>query len=189
MATKKKEFVIYDSMEELPYEDYVEFCKDNNIEPALEDSVEYWKWVRQLRNDYYDDLMANLSWTKIDYPLMIVGDLGLWDGRHSIVPIPVHSTGYGKKFHDCDYVGYEIPSMKAAIKKCCEGNSILDVDVHYEDGVIKVCAHHHDGCNVFYIRKLSKKGIKGMTAAENRHEDCIPKEWWFSKIKVEEIDF
>ena len=129
MTTKKKEFIIYDSMEELPYEDYVEFCKDNNIEPALEDSVEYWKWVCQLRNDYYDDLMANLSWTKIDYPLMIVGDLGLWDGRHSIVPVPIVSEGYGRKFHTSDYVGYEVPSMKAAIKKCCEGNSILDVDV------------------------------------------------------------
>lgn len=189
MKAKKKEFVIYDSTENFPYEDYLEFCKCNCIEPAPEDSSEYLEWVYQTNENYYNDLMANLSYTKIDYPLMIVGHLGLWDGNHDIIPVPVRSTGYGRKFHLCDYVGYEVPSMKAAIKKCCEGRSIGDVDVHYEDGAIKVCAHHHDGCNVFYIRKLSKKGIKGLTAAENRGEDCNPKEWWFSKIKNKEIDF
>ena len=154
----KKEFVIYDSQEDFPYEDYVEFCEINGMEPAEEDSREYWDWVYQTRNDYYDDMLANLSWTKIDYPLMIIGQLGLWNGRPSIVPVPVKSEGYGRKFYSSDYVGYETPSLKAAIKKCCEGRDILDVDVHYEDGVIAVYAHHHDGCNCFYIRKLSKKG-------------------------------
>lgn len=185
----RKEFVLYDSREEFEYEAYVEFCEINGIEPDVEGSDDYWDWVCQTRNDYYDDMMTNLSWTKIDYPLMIVGDLGLWDGRHSIVPVPIVSEGYGRKFRASDYVGYDVPSMKAAIKKCCEGRGTLDVDVHYEDGLIKVCAHHHDGCNVFYIRKLSKKGIKGMQAAANKHEDCNPKEWWFCKIKRDEIDF
>ena len=183
MSRKTTGFTIYDSRDTFDYDDYVDWCNDNNIEPAGEDSTDYWDWVSETNNAYYDDMMSNLSHTKIDCPLMIVGDLGLWNGRRTIRPVPILPDGYSTKYKD------HVPTMKAAIKRCCEGRSTLDVDVHYEDGHIKVCEHHHDGTNTFYIRKLSKKGIKGMEAAERRYEDCNPKEWWFSKIRISEIDF
>ena len=186
---EKKVVVLYDSREDFPYEDYVEFCEMNDIEPAGENSQDYWDWVSQTRSDYYDDLMSNLSWTKIDSPVMITGSLGLWDGKHEIHPVVMKSEGYGRKFSTCDYTGYDIPSLKAAIKKCCEGRDTLDVEVKFEEDRIVVYAHHHDGCNIFDIRRLSEKGLKLADEAVENGEVCCPEEDWFSPINFDEIDF
>ena len=121
METKKEKqhvkFVLYDSREELPYEDYKGECEINGCEPDGEDSQDYWDWVCQTREDYWDDLKMNMCWSKIDYPLIITGSLGLWDGRHDIKPMIIESEGYGRKFSTCDYTGYELPSIKKAIEK------------------------------------------------------------------------
>ena len=185
---EKKVVVLYDSSEDFPYEDYVEFCEMNDIEPAGENSQDYWDWVSQTRSDYYDDLMSNLSWTKIDSPVMITGSLGLWDGKHDIFPVVVKSDGYGKKFSD-GYTGYDTPSMKSAIQKCCDGRDTLNVEVKFEDGKIVVYAHHHDGCNVFEIHVLSEKGCKLSDEAAENGENCCPDETWFTPIAFDDIDF
>ena len=184
---EKKIVVIYDSREDLPYEDYVESCEMNDIDPADEDSQDYWDWVSEKRNDYYDDMMGNLSWTKIDSPVMITGSLGLWDGKHEIFPIVVKSDGYGRKFYTSDYIGYEVPSLKAAVEKCCGGRDTLDVAVKFEEDRIVVYAYHHDGCNVFSIRLLSEKGLKLADEAVENGDVCCPDETWFAPINFDKI--
>ena len=184
----KNEFVIYDSQMELSYEEYVDYCETNEIEPHEDCSSEYYSWVSSMRQEYGEDLMQNIAWSKIDYPLLITGTLGLWDGRHEIYSVPVKSSGYGKMY-STGYRGYDVPSIKEAIEKCIRNSDILDYEVRYENGVIIVIAKHHDGVNRFEIHKLSQKGVRGMQAAENRGEYCYPKDWWFAKIKLDEIDF
>ena len=178
----------------LEYKDYLEFCEDNDIEPADEDSMDYYDWLNDTTNMYIDDFFTNLVWSKIDYPVMITGDLGLWNGRPSIVPVRVDSSNYAT--HYTNFKGecvayhkahYEEPSIWKAIKKCVSGRSIDDFKVRYNDGVIEVDAMHHDGTNTFYIHKLSKKGLERAESFENRYEDYEPKDYWFSRIKYDEI--
>lgn len=193
METKKEKqpvkFVLYDSREEIPYEDYVENCEINDCEPAEEDSQDYWDWVNETRAMYWDDLKMNMCYSKIDYPLIITGSLGLWDGRHTIQPMIIESEGYGRKFTTCDYTGYELPSIKKAVEKACSGRSVEDFDVTYEDGVIYVNCYHHDGTNRFEIHKLSKKGIECAARFIEREPFGELKKEWFAKIRKNEIDF
>ena len=172
---EKRAFTIFDSQSGFSYEDYKEFCEINEIEPEPEDSNGYWDWVYDERRWSFDGMMCGIKNSKIDYPLMITGKLGLWNCSPDIVPVPMVS-------------GYKNPSLEKAILKCI-GGDVEDFEIKFESGEIVVYGHHHDGTNVLHIRKLSKKGIKGMEAAKNRYEDCNPKEWWFAKIKESEIDF
>lgn len=185
----KKEFVLFDSNEMPTYEEYVEFCTDNGIEYGDENSNDFYKWVGDTQRDWCDCFVSNMGCSKIDYPLMITGHLGLWNGTPEIYPVYIESSDYGRKFSN-GTTGWFNPSIKKAVEKCMFGNSIIDADVHFDNGVIVINAHHHDGCNTFYVRKLSKKGIAAVQAASNRGEDIyFPKDYWFAKIKSDEIDF
>lgn len=187
MESKNADILLYDSMEDFNYEEYIDYCELNGIEPDAENSKGYWDWVYEQRDLRASDLQANLDYTRIDYPLMITGTLGLWYGHPDIVPVPIVSNGYGERvFHD-GHKGYANPSLKIALNKCIR--TCDDVDIHLEEGCIKVVGHHHDGRNVFYIRKLSKKGILAVESAERHGRECKPKDWWFCKIKLDEIEF
>ena len=79
------------------------------------------------------------SCKEYNVPVAITGTLGLWDGDHDIWP-------------------RKMESVYDAIRKCV-GGDIEWATVMYDDGVITVDAYHHDGCNHFIIKALSKKGI------------------------------
>jgi hypothetical protein len=51
-----------------------------------------------------------------------------------------------------------------------ERSDSYDVLVEYNDGVITVEAYHHDGCNSFTIKALSKKGIAKQSADYKGHD-------------------
>ena len=133
------------------YEDYVESCEDCGIEPAEEDSNAYWEWCAEQRDfNYEDDMYAIEECEAYNVPCIITGRLGLWNGRHGIAPTK------------CD-------SVYDGIQKCI-GQSIDDVDVKFNNGVIEVTAHHHDGTNVFEIHALSKKGLKKVGDDYQKHD-------------------
>ena len=119
------------------YDEYLEECEMNGIEPSSMDSNEYMSWCIELeRRNMEDDLdnircSANLrgSW-------VITGTLGLWDGRHTIIPVVVDG-------------------LSAAILRCAED----DVKVSYDSSSVYVSSSHHDGTNSFTIRKLSRKAL------------------------------
>ena len=119
------------------YQDYVEFCEVNRIEPKEE---EFPEWVEEMVREYWDDDMSNIrDFSGFNVPVVITGTLGLWDGPHASVPIRMDSV-------------YE------AINRCI-GRSIEAVEVTWMDGAVIVHAFHHDGCNIFEISALSKNGI------------------------------
>ena len=113
------------------YWDYVEFCEINNIEPAPEDSDDFYDWAAEETAADFDEDMANVKGFKpYQRRVTITGTLGLWDGRHEISPV-------------------ERESVYDAIMACADG--CADIEVEWEDGVITVYGHHHDGTNVLKI--------------------------------------
>ena len=143
---KKKELVkdcvLYDSACEWSYEDYKDFCEDMGETPVPEDSEEFYEFVRRQQDNDWDDFKGNMQFAEHkDEPCMIVGSLGLWNGRPDIVPVK------------CDCI-------MDAIMKCVNNNYSYEVDIVLTDGHIDVNVHHHDGTNNFEIHLLSKKGIE-----------------------------
>ena len=125
--------------DELTYEDYLDYCEANEIEPAPEDSTDVSEWCNNQAQLDWEIGLANIKCEKrYNVPVICAGYLGLWDGRHPI---------YAKRFE----------SVRDAIDACM-GRDIEQMDVEYLDGAIMVRAHHHDGTNIFEICALNKKG-------------------------------
>lgn len=136
------------------YKDYVEDCEDNGIEPAEEDSNNYWSWIHMRVWGDVDDFFVNLRYTEWDKtPCVISGRLGLWWGE------PVIENEM------CDSLG-------EAIKKCW--GSCDDIEVTLENGVVHVSAMHHDETNYFEIRPLTARGAEKMLEGE---DICVGNHW------------
>jgi hypothetical protein len=117
---------------DLDYDDW----KDDLAEEFPELSEEQRLMMMYERNgDYLCDERANLS-IQMDQPIIIIGDLGLWDGRHS---------GYKEiqsgNIADCLY-------------------SDTDYTTWYVDrlGDLRCDAVHHDGTN-HYLYRVYKNGV------------------------------
>lgn len=139
---------------EWDYDSFVEaLCEEYDIERVPdEDSREFWDWASDERDAIYETDRDNIEGCKVyNVPVVITGALGLWDGRHSIVPVR------------CE-------SVIDAIDRC-NSDSILDIKVVFNEGHLEVYAGHHDGTNCFEIYALSKKGIARFDKAEERYED------------------
>ena len=154
----------YDSMGwmDLTYEDYLEYCEDMEIEPAEDESSDFYNWAYHMIELDWDDFKANMKYSIYkNMPCMITGCLDLWNGRPTIVPV---------KCND----------IMEAIKRCVSNGD--DAEVILKDGYIKVLSKHHDGTNIFEIHLLSKKGIERAECADRNWEDYNVKPYWFKKI-------
>ncbi len=109
--------------------DYEDWKEDLEIEyPDLGDEDRYLKML-EINNDYLDDERINLN-IQLSQPILIIADLGLWDGRRS---------GYK-----------EIKSGN--IKDCLFSN--YDYATWYVDknGDLRCDVIHHDGTNHLLYR-------------------------------------
>lgn len=87
----------------------------------------------------YDDFFNNLRFSKfMDTPCVVTGSLGLWHGRHSIIP-------------------ETFSNIEDAIKKCVKNVDYCSIGQVY--GHLEVIGVHHDGSNIFEIHLLNKRGI------------------------------
>ena len=136
---KTKTYLLLDTSSNIEYSDYVENCEANGIEAQDENSNDFYDFCNDIRNMEYEDFEYNCNHSsECDTPVLITGNLGLWNGNPSINPIR------------CE-------NLLEAIHKCI--NDMDDFDVTFNNGVIIVNCHHHDGTNYFEIHKRSKKGI------------------------------
>ena len=146
------------------YDEYLQMCRDMEREPNPEDSRGYWDDIYAETENDWDCFCDNMKYGPFkDCKCMITGNLGLWNGRPTIVPVL------------CD-------NPLEAVKKCISGRGIEDWDVSTKDGYIEVNAHHHDGTNCFEIHLLSKKGEREVEREKYLYEDYDIKPWWFKKI-------
>lgn len=162
---RKIKYVLCDTAVIPEYEEYLEHCRANDIEPQEEDSDDYWDYVTFMQELEMRDLKENLKYSsQNNTPVLITGTLQLWNGKPEIYPMR------------CE-------SLWDAIRRCSNSNSIDKIRVEYDNGVVRVHASHHDGTNVFEIHKLSKKGIQtSENWYNNTNKDCEVKGYWLAKF-------
>lgn len=160
-----KNCVLYDSQADWEYEEYLDYCEEMGIEPAEEDSAEYYEFMSRQHEDDWDCFKDNMAYSKFKgQPCMITGSLGLWNGNPTIVPVL------------CD-------DIMEAIEKCLNNRFSFECDITLNDGHIDVNIHHHDGTNCFEIWLLSKKGQREVERPIYKWEkDYEPKKDWFKLI-------
>ena len=131
-------------------EDYIEYCEDNGIGDGGDEG--FFDWCAEETQVNYESDMDNIeSCDEYNVPVVLTGTLGLWWGRTEIRP---------ERFE----------SVADAIQRCIIGSDCSDVHVEFNDGVITVDCYHHDGCNSFTIKALSKKGIAKQYAEYKEHD-------------------
>ena len=119
---------------------FKEHCMDNDIDHTQydEDSEYFLNWLYNSLSMDWDDLMTNIKYDKDNnVDCVVVGSLGLWDGRHDIDT---------KHFSTLD----------RAINTCVSGCDYIVITEN--EGVIHIKGIHHDGTNNFEIHKLNDKG-------------------------------
>lgn len=110
---------------------------DEYTREQQEEMVNEW-----LVDCFHDDFgkNGNLAYSNLkDVPVVITGELGLWDGKHKIIPVKCNnlSEAVDKIVNcDCDYYRF----------------------IEDRFGNLKVEAIHHDGTNHFTIKKWTPKG-------------------------------
>ena len=174
---------------ELPsYEEYEMWCEDMGKKPKKETTEHFRNWQSREQAMRIDDFFSNLSFSKIDNPLVITGELGLWDGTHDINPVVARSVNLiTETYKDGSiHTRYENPSIKVAIERCL-GSDTLDFKVVWENKGIHVYAWHHDGCNHFEIHKLNINGYRALDAADRRLQEPEPQPWWYGKILYDDV--
>lgn len=135
-------------------EDFEAYCEDMDIEVGDEDDMDeaFYDWRAEETQANYEADMENIeSCSEYNVPVVVTGTLGLWWGHPEIKP-----------------ERYE--SVADAIRRCMDGSDCHDVLVEFNDGVITVDCYHHDGCNYFTIKALSKKGIAKQYAEYKEHD-------------------
>ena len=165
MNKNVKNYVLI-TTKEPKYSDYLEYCEMNDITPVEENSQEFFEWCADETQLNIEYAFENLEYAKItNADFILMGSIGRWNGRFGIQPM-----------HYTSLTG----AIKAAIGDCEYFN------VNYNNGVIDICASHHDGVNSFTLRLLSKKGIISVGDACGLVEK-EPKDYWFKKIRNEDI--
>lgn len=141
------------------YEDYKQWCEDNEVGADVEGSKDYWNWISEMIADDVECFFENLKYTKgiVQQPCVVSGRLGLWWGSPKI-----ENTMFN--------------SLSDAVRECwgeCDA-----VEVTSENGVVYVVAMHHDGRNCFEIRPLTERGAERMEEGE---EICVGNHWHTGK--------
>lgn len=158
----------------LSYEDYLDFCEDNGIEPAEEDSQAFYDWVSETESMYLDDEWEDLKNLLPDTPCLVTGTLGLWNGNPTIEP-------------------FITDNLSDAVNKCVSGSDAWDYELSYSDGdkCFNLECRHHDGTNCFSIYPLDSDGYyDAKDALEERgwgqflgeREEFEPDDEWLRQI-------
>lgn len=135
---RTKETTIYDSDSGLDYDSYKEYLSANDL---TEHQLSLSDFIETESRYYYEDFMDSLRssvWN--NYPCVITGTLGLWNGTFTVKPV-------------------KCMSLTEAVKKCWS-RSIERIVVKQAGGHLIVEAYHHDGCNRFEVHLLNEKGYR-----------------------------
>lgn len=127
---------------------YAEFCEFNNITPGDENAL--FDWMIDTNYNYLDDEYYNLN-QKLDGDILIIADLGLWNGRKNACRIAKNNL-----------------------------NEILNItDPYFEiygDGHnVRAVGSHHDGINYYVFREIRPdRNIDNLLTAIYNGEKITP---------------
>lgn len=127
------------------YKEYLEINDITDKDPDYEDEI--YIWMDETNNDYLYDERVNLN-KKVDGRILIICDLGLWNGRRSGYQIIDSRNIKDILYADCDYVEW------------------------YGDGYnIRSVQNHHDGTNYCLYRVIREdRNINNLLDAIYRGE-------------------
>jgi hypothetical protein len=112
------------------YKEYLEMNEMDDADPNDEDAI--YEWMNETNDMYFDDEYANLN-KKIDGRILVIADLGLWNGRKSAYKILGKNM---KEIFNINSCGFDYAEF-------------------YGDGYnIKATEHHHDGTNYYLYRVI-----------------------------------
>lgn len=144
---------------------YKEYLEMNSLDRDPDDENAIYRWMCETNNDYIFDERVNLN-KKVDGRILVISDLGLWNGRRSGYQIIESRNIRDILYADCDYVEW------------------------YGDGYnIRCTAHHHDGTNYYEYRIIREdRGIDNLLNAIYRGEEITRKKLnYYTKSLYKEV--
>lgn len=113
-------------------DDYKEFLESNEIEGDPDDENAIWDWMNEMNSEYLDDERVNLN-KALDGRILIIADLGLWNGRRPAYKILGNNIS---NIFDINSRGFDYAEF-------------------YGDGHnIRASESHHDGTNFYEYRVI-----------------------------------
>ena len=135
---------LFQSDREVTMEEIKDNCEANEVEVPEEDSTEYWEWVNTFRDWDWRDFEENLRFSKrLPGQVVITGELGLWNGRHEIIPVLADMAEDPVKFF-------------GRFTRNCGGD--CELEVGYDEDGLFVTVRHHDGTNRFRVLEVTDAG-------------------------------
>ena len=153
-------------------EDYVEdfeiYCEDNEYVIRGEGTdmeglylggkITFWDWYYRTMNDEDNDFWEDFRLAIKNEPLftrcVITGNLGLWNGRKTIVPTLVDN-------------------LYDAVMKCLTDCELYKLTI--KDNVLYVEGSHHDGNNSFEIRLVNSDNYDKLNYWDDEEDGDIEK--------------
>ena len=124
-----------------------DFRKDEDGIIMTDDDLE--QEIEECNSDYLQDERSNLGDIKYDQPIIVIADLGLWNGRH-IAYKEIHSGAVSDCLYtDCDYPRWYVDTKGDFRAECI----------------------HHDGTN-HYLYRVFKPEISEWGRIEFRTKCC-----------------
>ena len=110
--------------------DYEEVARENEWDEDTSDPDNLWQYMIATHNTYLDDERYNLN-KYLNGRILIIADLGLWDGRKQ---------------------GYKI--IDGNISNILYDNDADFIEWYADQYNIRATAHHHDGTNHYLYREI-----------------------------------
>ena len=116
-------------------ESFSEYIEANELDTDPNDEYALYEYIHEMNEIYLDDLRSNLN-IKLDCPIIVIANLGLWNGRHTGYKL-INSGNIRDCFYsDCDYVEWSVDG---------HGNLVSE-------------QAHHDGTN-YLVYRVFKEGL------------------------------
>lgn len=129
---KTKKFLIWGNID-LNLEDWIDDIKE--FYPELAEESEFYDIMYECNNSYLDDERGNLN-IQLDQPIIVIANLGLWNGRKSGYKVINSGNIRDCLYSDTDYVEWFVDRL----------------------GDMRATATHHDGTN-YYLYRVFKENI------------------------------
>lgn len=146
---------------------YKEYLEYNGFDERHDNDDDLYNWMIEINDEYLGDEKMNLD-KQVDGRILIIGDLGFWNGRKD---------------------GYKI--LGTNIKEIFNINSRgFDYAEFYGDGFdIRATEHHHDGTNYYLYRIIREdRNIdKLLDAIYNGEEITSSKLNYYTKSLYKEV--
>ena len=110
--------------------DYEEVARENEWDEDTSDPDNLWQYMIATHNTYLDDERYNLN-KYLNGRILIIADLGLWNGRKQ---------------------GYKI--IGGNISNILYDNDADFIEWYADQYNIRATAHHHDGTNYYLYREI-----------------------------------